>query len=488
MKILMLALILGSGLLLGCASQTKLTASQITIQYPLVGEAEEAIRRAESQRLQRYAPEHIEQARSSYQKATKQATNDNPEATNSAQQVVDYVVAAEQQAAEAQYVFDEVIAARERAIEANADSLVGKRFSNADERLLMMFAQLEQGDDERAKRNISELKNEFLAIELAALKTNMLSTAERWLDKAKREDLDDRTPILFRQAYDEYQLALNTLEADRTNTQRANIHSNQAIALAKRAQYVAALEEYFDNADFSEEQKIVWFQNQFATALAPLMGELAFDKPYKDTVQAASARIQEEMATVAQLNTQITTLSNQLRAAGEQASAKQAELQKQREAELLVAQMELEQEQQAKRKNNALFEGVQSLFDDSEATVYRQRDNVLIRAHGFAFPSGSSEIESSNFALLNKIIEAVSRFPNSKVSVSGHTDATGSDELNMKLSQNRAETVAGFLNKVGKISQERLSYEGFGEEKPVASNETPDGRAQNRRVEILIIN
>ena len=113
---------------------------------------------------------------------------------------------------------------------------------------------------------------------------------------------------------------------------------------------------------------------------------------------------------------------------------------------------------------------------------------MLISAQGFRFPSGSSEIGPQNFALMNKIIQAVKTFPNSTIEISGHTDSTGSAQVNKTLSQQRADNVAKFLVEVGGISASRIMATGYGSERPVASNETPEGRAANRRVEILIRN
>jgi len=72
--------------------------------------------------------------------------------------------------------------------------------------------------------------------------------------------------------------------------------------------------------------------------------------------------------------------------------------------------------------------------------------------------------------------------------VSGHTDATGDDATNQVLSKLRAEKVAKFLVEVGSYNANLITYRGFGETHPVASNETSEGRAENRRVEIKIIN
>jgi outer membrane protein OmpA-like peptidoglycan-associated protein len=72
--------------------------------------------------------------------------------------------------------------------------------------------------------------------------------------------------------------------------------------------------------------------------------------------------------------------------------------------------------------------------------------------------------------------------------VTGHTDSTGADNINQSISEARAEKVGKFLTEVGEIASSRITTSGYGESRPVASNETAAGRAENRRVEIKIIN
>ena len=158
------------------------------------------------------------------------------------------------------------------------------------------------------------------------------------------------------------------------------------------------------------------------------------------------------------------------------------------ERQLSSTEKELEVRDKIEAERRARFNNVESLFTADEATVYRQKENVLISAHGFHFPSGESEIKSENFALSNKVIQAIKIFPKSRIEISGHTDSTGSAEVNQKVSDTRAANVAKFLNEVGGIKKWRLSSAGYGKDRPVASNETPEGRAENRRVEILIKN
>ena len=153
-----------------------------------------------------------------------------------------------------------------------------------------------------------------------------------------------------------------------------------------------------------------------------------------------------------------------------------------------MTEKESQEQMMKEREDQQRFDEVQAMFTANEAKVYRQGRNVLISAQGFHFPSGQSEIQTANFPMMNKIIRAIKLFPNAKIDVVGHTDSTGNDNNNMVLSTARAENVAKFLVEVGDIPQDRITARGFGESRPVASNETAEGRAENRRVEINIIN
>ena len=113
---------------------------------------------------------------------------------------------------------------------------------------------------------------------------------------------------------------------------------------------------------------------------------------------------------------------------------------------------------------------------------------TIIKAQGFYFPSGSAEIKTINFPLMNKLINAIREFPDSRLEVSGHTDAIGSAENNLPLSKNRAKNVADFLINVGHVKRTDIIVNGYGETRPVASNDTEQGRTQNRRIELLIVN
>jgi outer membrane protein OmpA-like peptidoglycan-associated protein/tetratricopeptide (TPR) repeat protein len=103
------------------------------------------------------------------------------------------------------------------------------------------------------------------------------------------------------------------------------------------------------------------------------------------------------------------------------------------------------------------------------------------------FNTGKSTLKPESFKELDKLAIMLIRNPNVRIEVSGHTDNVGSASVNKRLSKSRALTVKNYLVSRG-VESERMEYEGYGFDKPIAPNNTPEGRAQNRRVEIEVIN
>lgn len=116
--------------------------------------------------------------------------------------------------------------------------------------------------------------------------------------------------------------------------------------------------------------------------------------------------------------------------------------------------------------------------------VVRNGENLqLVMPGNITFASGSSDISSSFYPTLNSLVKVFQEFDKNGVEIVGHTDSTGSNDLNMRLSRERAQSVASYLANNG-VAGARISATGVGPNQPIASNDTTDGRAQNRRVEI----
>ncbi|XLS29080.1 OmpA family protein [Flavobacteriaceae bacterium M23B6Z8] len=102
------------------------------------------------------------------------------------------------------------------------------------------------------------------------------------------------------------------------------------------------------------------------------------------------------------------------------------------------------------------------------------------------FDTGKASIKKESEEVLADIIKILNEYPNAKFSIDGHTDSVGSQKLNQRLSDSRALSVKEYLVENG-VNEFRLSSMGYGEDKPIASNRTKAGRAQNRRVEINLV-
>jgi outer membrane protein OmpA-like peptidoglycan-associated protein len=103
------------------------------------------------------------------------------------------------------------------------------------------------------------------------------------------------------------------------------------------------------------------------------------------------------------------------------------------------------------------------------------------------FDTGKATIQSRSYDLLDELSRVISEHPElKKIRVEGHTDSVGNDLSNLKLSQARAESVKAYLSSKG-VDGSRLDAAGFGEMRPITTNDTDDGRSQNRRVEFIIV-
>jgi OmpA-OmpF porin, OOP family len=105
---------------------------------------------------------------------------------------------------------------------------------------------------------------------------------------------------------------------------------------------------------------------------------------------------------------------------------------------------------------------------------------------GILFETDSARLAPSATDLVRRISEVMKKNPNLKISVVGHTDSTGDYNYNIQLSERRAKAFADALVKDG-VAANRLIAVGVGPQSPVATNDTPEGRAQNRRVELVVM-
>lgn len=126
---------------------------------------------------------------------------------------------------------------------------------------------------------------------------------------------------------------------------------------------------------------------------------------------------------------------------------------------------------------------LQPLIDDPATDIPASKPVVLKNVF---FATASADLLPSSTAELNRLVSLLDQHPMLSIQINGHTDNVGSEEDNLKLSEARALAVYNYLVKAGGIDPDRLRYAGFGESRPIAENDTPEGRQQNRRTEFEI--
>lgn len=136
------------------------------------------------------------------------------------------------------------------------------------------------------------------------------------------------------------------------------------------------------------------------------------------------------------------------------------------------------------KKMDQQAEEMQKVLDDAE--VRREGEGIVVKfKEQVLFAFNSSDLGSNAQTNLNKLVDVLNRYPDTDITVIGHTDSIGTDAYNQTLSEKRANAVISYLRSHN-IASSRLTAKGMGESDPVAANDTEDGRAQNRRVEFVI--
>jgi outer membrane protein OmpA-like peptidoglycan-associated protein len=129
----------------------------------------------------------------------------------------------------------------------------------------------------------------------------------------------------------------------------------------------------------------------------------------------------------------------------------------------------------------------QALADQEAASVYREQNLLVVTFKSdFLFDFDSSVLKPGAYGEIDRVADVLKKYPETRILVEGHTDNTGPEAYNQKLSEQRAQAVKNSIVSKG-VASSRIETTGFGESKPYTSNDTPAGRQLNRRVNVVII-
>ena len=373
------------------------------------------------------------------------------------------------------------IRARTAAEQAGAPQYSAKTWTEAEAKFNDAARELEGGDVNDAKKRSGEAETFYRQAELEAIKVNYLNETWSLLKQAEDQDVKKYAPNTLKKAQDLIANAEKELNENRYDTDVARSLARQAKYEAQHSIYLSQIiknlrdkKEIMEDYLLSTETPLT----KIASTL-DLVGsfEAGFDKTTDEIIkkiqnlQEHSAKLEQDLATsegqVELLNSRIAELEEKLGGIEMEKSA-------------LAKQME------AQAKIREKFAAMEKLFTRDEANVLRKGNDIIVRLVGLSFPVGKSTIEPQNFGLLTKVQQAINMFPECTITIEGHTDSYGSDAKNMTLSEDRANAVSQYILANLGIDASRVNAVGYGESKPIANNETKEGRAKNRRIEVII--
>jgi OOP family OmpA-OmpF porin len=349
--------------------------------------------------------------------------------------------------------------ARSAALDSNAPEYATEEWKEAEAAMYKVGRKIERGQGERARDDAEEAADLYRAAELMAIRVDLLGRAKKLRQQALDNDADRWAPVTLAKAQGYLQEAENILQTDRYRQGEAKSLAEDAAEQFKHATWISQAAQAVDD-DRAAFEKLVLRQE---AALNGVAEQLGFTPRYSRGITP----VVKNMADAARsLNDNRRNLQARI-VELEAVAAKYAAVQP------------LKQIQQKVNK-------VQAMFAPGEAEVLLTDRHLLVRLTGMSFPFGSSEIQPRDFPLLTKIQYTLRLFPDSRAIIEGHSDSIGNADYNQVLSRRRAEAVRTYLIANMNRSPNSIAAVGYGENRPIAPNDTAAGRAKNRRIDVVV--
>jgi outer membrane protein OmpA-like peptidoglycan-associated protein len=381
---------------------------------------------------------------------------------------------AEEMAEVARTTLPNAIKARELARAAGATNL-GPDYVRAEEQFLKLTKAIENNDLKYAQNNREKVAAVFDQLEVRAIKERTLGEARKLIKQAEDEGARKLTPKTLAVAQQKLSHADAFISEHRYEKEKIQQKSSDALFQAQRLVQVTKQSEQVK--EMQPEQLTLWVEgilSQTASKLsAPDMRNKTFNTQVENILGSIAA-LQEDRQFIA---SQEKAHVEEIKSLKQQVALLEGKTKEERAAKERL---------EAEKKFNELYSEVKSYFTSEEAEIYKQGNRLIIRLRAMQFPVGQAVIMPSNYELVSKVQRSIRTFGEPDVVIEGHTDSTGSPELNEHLSQQRADSVRDYLIANGILSADKIVAIGYGSKRPLASNETEMGRAVNRRIDVVI--
>ncbi len=451
-RIFLNALVLGFGGLLSCTNVPKVT------DYPNDADPSTELARVEAdmqtsvqQQVEVISPTSFGEAKS-YLEEARTGRNKNQNQSKILHNIAvsrAYLQKANDVSKESSQMLPGVLIQRKNAILAGATVHFAKDFERTDKTLKSLTAALETKNNEPILKNRDAVEKQYADLEVSSIVFTKIGPAKAIVEQAKKEGGKTMSPTTL-------VWAEKRIEADEAII-RNNPHNVSEIDRAE--------------IDANEASKrLIGITRQAKSSAGQSPEQIATNMEHREI----SANAEAAMAEKKLQNSEENLVKNEVKLKNE------------------ASKLETASENLAKLKEKSFLEdeyvAARKLFTEDEAEVSRKGDALLIRLKGLQFAQNSSDLNSSNYGLLSKIGKLLTDKESVFVSIEGHSDSIGSSKGNTALSLARADSVKNYMTDQNYIDHKKIEAKGFGDSRPLSTNKTKMGRAQNRRVDVLITN
>jgi outer membrane protein OmpA-like peptidoglycan-associated protein len=380
-------------------------------------------------------------------------------------------------------ILEDAIAARSDALAARAPEFATEQWREAQDVMEDAGREIEKGDQNDARDQAREATQLYRRAELTAIRADVLGRAREARSAARSAEAEEWASKTYQDAESKLQEAESRLQGDRYGRASARevaeaatdqfVHARD---ISREAQQVDDdVEENFEDARLTIEQEV-------ARVASELNRDVSFAEGFGPVADELVAAVQSLNADRENLQESLADRQREIRRLLARVDSMDARL-----AELEEREQEVTAELQQRQERERTLRRARGVFGEDEAEVSLRGDEMIVRMYGLNFPVGSSEIRPANFSLLTKLQQVLREFPDAPITIEGHTDSRGNDATNQRLSDERATAVQEYLMaNMSSLSSDQVDAVGYGESRPLASNETEEGRAQNRRIDVTI--
>jgi outer membrane protein OmpA-like peptidoglycan-associated protein len=448
------------------------------VQSSLFGEADKLIEEALANELNLLSPNYYEKAFDDYQSAKaeyKEGAN-LKDIKEKIENVTKYLKVAKTKSEVSSITLKNSLKARKDAAKVEAILHAPELWQSAEEKFREAGEEVEDGDIPDAEEASKEAEELYRSAELASIKVLYLDETWKLINTAKEEEAENFANKTLEKATELVKDAEKELSENRYDIDLPRSLAQQAKYEASHAIYLTRFIKDFEDSEMTLEDLLLTYESPLRKISSHFDIDAKFDQPKENVANLVVQKIVDLKTNYQTASQDNADLKSEIKILKEELGG------------LSKEKSELDDKMAKLAETKAKYEKVNNSFTNDEAVIFKEGNNIFIRLISLSFPVGKSTIEPENFGLLSKVQNAIRNFPNSTIVIEGHTDSYGSDQKNMELSQERASAVKQYILANMNLDQKKVMSFGYGETKPIANNESKEGRAKNRRIDLIIQN